>query len=442
MAAAGSSTHRVRATIFDLRWPDESSAFQGRSRLEQALFETVIPLLEEQFDLQQTAEQEVHLDRLEIDLGRFDPERLDVSRLRLLVREALADRMAAWRPAAAGDGAPPPSIDRTLLAFLTAGTWPWDAPVTTVEALEAAVRALPPAAARRVAGQVHALFSRARVRRRLSQQFSPDFLTWLIEMQQPERAAPLLRHVRAALPDAAPEAQWAAALGVAAALPAGERATAREVTRLLRRRPPAITPPAGPPPLRPAGAPRDRPVRLPAASRPEEEERPGQPLYVRYAGIVLLHPFLARYYQTLGLGPPGALLAERAQRERAAHLLFHLATGGEHPSEPETTLFKVLAALPIGTPLVRYLPLRDEEREESTQLLTAAIRHWARLGSSSPQALREGFLQRDGRLEATDRGWHLHVERRSLDILLDFLPWSISIVRLPWMDAPLTVDWA
>jgi hypothetical protein len=29
-----------------------------------------------------------------------------------------------------------------------------------------------------------------------------------------------------------------------------------------------------------------------------------------------------------------------------------------------------------------------------------------------------------------------------VDVLLDSLPWSVSVVRLPWMAAPLWVDWA
>jgi hypothetical protein len=55
--------------------------------------------------------------------------------------------------------------------------------------------------------------------------------------------------------------------------------------------------------------------------------------------------------------------------------------------------------------------------------------------------LRETFLQRPGKLE-----WHsdkvtLTVETKTVDILLDQRPWSIALIKLPWMALPLYVTW-
>jgi hypothetical protein len=167
-----------------------------------------------------------------------------------------------------------------------------------------------------------------------------------------------------------------------------------------------------------------------------------EPLYVGCAGVVLLHAFLERFFREVGLVTNGTLLTSAAHRTRAVHLLYHLATGGERPDEHQTTLLKLLAGLPVSYPMSRDLALHQEERAEAENLLVAAVNHWPALKSTSPAGLREGFLQREGRLVERPDGWKLVVEQRPVDVLLSSLPWGLSVVRLPWMSAPLWVDWA
>ena len=50
--------------------------------------------------------------------------------------------------------------------------------------------------------------------------------------------------------------------------------------------------------------------------------------------------------------------------------------------------------------------------------------------------LRPGKLTLRG-----DRDWLLQVESSGCDVLLDQLPWSISTIRLPWMESLLWVEW-
>ncbi|MEO1401775.1 MAG: contractile injection system tape measure protein [Cyanobacteria bacterium J06635_1] len=38
--------------------------------------------------------------------------------------------------------------------------------------------------------------------------------------------------------------------------------------------------------------------------------------------------------------------------------------------------------------------------------------------------------------------WLLQIERETYDILLDQLPWSIRVVKLPWMPKLLYVEWS
>lgn len=166
----------------------------------------------------------------------------------------------------------------------------------------------------------------------------------------------------------------------------------------------------------------------------------GSTWYVNHAGIVLLHTFLKPYFKNCKLLDNDDFVSESA-RHRAVHLLQYLATGEIGLPEYDLVLPKFLCGVPFGEPIIREIILTEEEKSESLDLLNSAIKHWGKLGKSSPEGLREGFLQRDGKLEKRRQGWYLTVDQKSIDILLDFLPWNLRIVKLPWMPEMLRVEW-
>jgi hypothetical protein len=159
------------------------------------------------------------------------------------------------------------------------------------------------------------------------------------------------------------------------------------------------------------------------------------------AGICLLHPFLPALFERTGLTDSNATFRTEADRERAVHLLSFLTNAVEFAEEPAMTLFKVLCGWPLRRPVRRELKLSDAEKDECPAVLASCIAHWARLRNTSTTALQTEFLQREGRLQQHSDHWHLIVEQRSIDVLLDSLPWSIARVRLPWCPKSLLVDW-
>jgi hypothetical protein len=192
----------------------------------------------------------------------------------------------------------------------------------------------------------------------------------------------------------------------------------------------------------------------PALSRGSEPPESGPPataergdnhpaeLFVSGAGIVLLHPYLAMFFRELGLlTATGKDFGDRAAREKALQLCHWLVTGSVTCGEQDTTLYKLLCSWPEGA-----VPQTDHELpvawlEAGEELLRAVIRNWAKLGETSPAALREAFLQREGKIGQDTMGYHLRVEQRGTDVLLDYLPWGIGIVKLPWMPKLLRVEW-
>lgn len=160
------------------------------------------------------------------------------------------------------------------------------------------------------------------------------------------------------------------------------------------------------------------------------------------AGLVLVAVYLPAFFEALKL-TDGKDFTGLEQQYKGIHLLHFLATGEEFPEEPYLTLPKILCGLSPDEPVPPDIRLSEEAKNESTRLLQAVIRNWSVLKNTGPDGLRNAFLQRAGLLGwSEDRmAWLLRVERQAQDLLLDRLPWSYSVVKLPWMPEMLQVEW-
>ncbi len=165
-------------------------------------------------------------------------------------------------------------------------------------------------------------------------------------------------------------------------------------------------------------------------------------LTVFHAGLILLHPFIHRLFVATGIseeekpGIPYHLLP------KAAALLHYLATGSEDVFEFELGLIKVMLGFDpqFPLPLAPGL-LRSSDKEEAEELLQSAITYWSILKDTSIPGFQGTFIQRRGILVRREENWNLYIERTAYDLLLEYLPWSISIVKLPWMAQPIFTEW-
>jgi hypothetical protein len=163
-------------------------------------------------------------------------------------------------------------------------------------------------------------------------------------------------------------------------------------------------------------------------------------LAVHNAGQVLLSPYLPRLFDMLGLLEDGRF-ATPAQARRACHLLQFMVDERSDAPEHDLALNKLLCGLDLRQPLDAGITIEERERTAIEGMLAAVIDHWGAIGSASVAGLRETFLQRPGLLAFTDKSWRLKVEKKTLDILMERLPWGFSVIRHPWMTQPLMVDW-
>ncbi len=174
----------------------------------------------------------------------------------------------------------------------------------------------------------------------------------------------------------------------------------------------------------------------PKVTAPTATPQPVAEYFPPNAGLVILHPYLGYLAKETACWQNEVL-----DHHRLAALLHYAVSGNEPFLEWEQPLTKILLGLPLETPLLPVI-LTDADREAVDELLRGIIGHWSILGNTSPDGLRGGFLQRPGKLYATPGGWQLLVENRGHDLLLAHLPWSINLVKSPWMAQMLQVSWS
>jgi hypothetical protein len=179
--------------------------------------------------------------------------------------------------------------------------------------------------------------------------------------------------------------------------------------------------------------------------RRESLREQGEPLYVDNAGLVLAGAFLPHLFKTLELLGEDAdgkvRLRDAEAASRAVHLLQYLVDGGIVSPEPGLAVNKILCGVPLEAPIELGITPTDRELEVCDTLLRSMLANWKALASTSVAGLRETFLQREGRLERSSGEWKLRVQRKTVDVLVDEVPWSLSVIFHRWMPQPLQVTW-
>ena len=126
---------------------------------------------------------------------------------------------------------------------------------------------------------------------------------------------------------------------------------------------------------------------------------------------------------------------------KAVHLLKFLSTGKQEMFEYNLTLEKIMCGLAIEEPVPIDVLLEEYETNEAIQLLESVIEHWKALKNTSVNGLRESFLKRDGILTRNENGWLLQVERKTLDVLIDSIPWGYNTIAFSWSEDLIFVEW-
>ncbi|CAM1345295.1 contractile injection system tape measure protein [Tenacibaculum amylolyticum] len=167
-------------------------------------------------------------------------------------------------------------------------------------------------------------------------------------------------------------------------------------------------------------------------------KQPSKAFFIRNAGLILIHPYLKQFFKACDFLDEDDTIIDP---ELAAHVLHYIATKKEQQIESNLVFEKFLCNIPIDHPIERDIELTDEIKAKAEELVAAVTRNWEVLKDSSPDLIRNEFIQRSGKLDLTEDNPKLTVERKTQDILLDKLPWNISLCRLPWIEHLIFTDW-
>ncbi len=163
--------------------------------------------------------------------------------------------------------------------------------------------------------------------------------------------------------------------------------------------------------------------------------------HIHNAGLVLTAPFFRSVFKDLNYLNGKNRFKDDHMQVRAVHFTQFLITGEKFPPETDLVLNKLLCGIGPETPVERFIELNREEVEVATDLLVSAIDHWKTLKKTSVPVFRQTFLRHFGILEKLGGNLRLRIERTAIDVLIDTLPWTISVIKHPWMSRPLMVEW-
>lgn len=178
---------------------------------------------------------------------------------------------------------------------------------------------------------------------------------------------------------------------------------------------------------------------------PKEEMQTGvsENFHVNNAGLCLFAPWLLRLMQLCDLlDEQRKSFKSDLSRLHAVFLLQYLTCSQEREyAETELVFNRMLVGLPMHLPLPKRLELTAKEKEMADSMLEGVKSNWTHMRNTSMAGFQQNFIVRGGQLVQEDERWLLTVEDRSIDILLDSIPWPFKQIHLPWLKKNLQVHW-
>ena len=163
---------------------------------------------------------------------------------------------------------------------------------------------------------------------------------------------------------------------------------------------------------------------------------------VKNAGIVLTTPFLPMFFYRLGyLADSRREFIDKEKQIRGIFLLQYLATYSLEVKDSELMLFKIMLNYPLSDPLPCNIELTSKETSLIDELLNSLKINWSKMKNVSNRGVQETFLRREGVLEDMSDYWNLKMEEKPYDVLLDSVPWSYSMVKYPFQEKLIRVNW-
>jgi len=158
------------------------------------------------------------------------------------------------------------------------------------------------------------------------------------------------------------------------------------------------------------------------------------------AGLIIIWPFFTRLFEQLELMNNGEFL-DTSTRNRAIYILQYLAYNHIEYPEYELVLNKILVGMPIQDHVKPIEKLTLDERNMASSLMKGLILNWEKVKNSSIDGIQETFFQREGWLSLNRDYNKLMIPKKGVDVLVESIPWNLSLIKQPWMEKPLHIEW-
>lgn len=470
-------THVIKALSLNIQTPHEGMARRVQSNWIRGMEEVVLETLEETCDQLISADEVLFVEQLNVDLGQFSGQNLDLSEFKSRFRQQLETQLhlvrqnKLWRtntpklyPGLShlkNEILSTPSVLRQILIYyLQTGHLPWWEAALEADLIQAAKTWFTTAPGHFLEFVGDCASTRPLAFFRLMDLIETDFIKDLLSQLEIETCLPVLIEqlqwdkihlVVQSRPSQAQKTIWAFALFQQKSI---------KTQTALSSIPPAVLMQqylatfglsellsnsiSGVPLSGLEDAVLDPLLKLDA--KIVSNQPSGDHLMVSHAGgVVLLASFLHRAFSALGWVENGNFIDE-SSRLRAIHWLKYLNSGQAELPEHQYTLEKVICGL---NPTEYLEPLLSSfsqaELDEVAEVLASLRHYWPAVYNTSEHNLRTSFLERLGILYLNEEGnWTLQVEAGSFDVLLHLLPpqISLSMIVLPWLNHFIYVEWS
>jgi len=158
------------------------------------------------------------------------------------------------------------------------------------------------------------------------------------------------------------------------------------------------------------------------------------------AGLVILHRFLLPLFENLNWCK-GIVWRTDECRNKAVLATQFLVTGKQEYDTTALALNKMICGVPADQPIDTAILLSKKEMNECRELLVVVISYWKNFNNCGIETLQEHYLQRAGKILERNGQTELWLEKRPIDMLLENIPWSVHLIKTPWMPVLLHCHW-
>ena len=172
-----------------------------------------------------------------------------------------------------------------------------------------------------------------------------------------------------------------------------------------------------------------------------EEDDNQDAILIKNAGLIILWPFFYRLFDKCGFIIDKKFKDEESV-QKSILMMQYLVTGSTEFKEHELVLNKILCGVPKNSFVDIELEIDSVHLELCESLLSGVLKNWEKLSNSSIETLRTTFLIREGILSQNEElDFNLNVIKGPFDMLIETIPWNISIIQTTFMKNRLIVDW-